>query len=73
MTIVKVQKPLMSTEHDAPWLIYDRFKTVIAKTPGSQIPEDIKKWMGNDYKAYFDATLTLGNWKINKRVSPKTW
>lgn len=71
--IVKVQRPLASTEADAPWMIYDKGRERVYMTNGSNVPAFFRALMGDDYKAFFYATLTADEYQITSRAPEQDW
>jgi hypothetical protein len=73
-TIIKVQKPIKSSDRDAPWLIYARGRSNMTQVPDRAIPASVKKAMGKEFRAYFNGiwSSTVG-WAINERVADQDW
>ena len=67
--IVKVQRPFMTSDPDAPWLIYDAKRKHVTHVPEMIIPKEVKDAMGDDFKAYFiGAWSSVVGWGLSKRV-----
>ena len=72
--IVKVQRPITSTEAGAPWLIYDKARKRVEQKPSATIGNDVRKAMGADYKAFFQGTWSAkGVWELSDRVDDQSW
>lgn len=73
--IVKVQRPIFSSDPNAPWLIYAEGARLLRQVPDKDIPEDIKRQMGDSYKGFFKADWTSlphgSAWVIHNRVPDK--
>ena len=71
---VKVQRPIMTNDAAAPWLIYDRERKHEESVPGHLIPSHVRKAMGDDFKAYFRGAWwpALG-WSLGRRVESEDW
>lgn len=68
--IVKVQRPLHTTDPNNPWLMYDLNRKYQIEVPDKNIPQHVKEAMGNDYKAYFNGEWSsLIGWSLFDRVS----
>ena len=68
--IVKVQRPIMTNDPSAPWLIYDAARKHVTEVPEMAIPQHIRAAMGDDYKAYFvGAWSSIVGWGLSTRVS----
>ncbi len=68
--IVKVQRPILTTDPNAPWLIYDEARKHVTEVPEAVIPAYVKKAMGDDFKAYFvGAWSSIVGWGLSERVS----
>jgi hypothetical protein len=74
--IVKVQRPLASSRdvlQDAPFFVYVEGRRFQAHVPRSKIPDTAIAAMGEDAKAYFEATLQNGEWILGRRVADQAW
>jgi len=63
-SVVKVQRPITSTDPNPHWLIYDKSRKRLSAISEAHISHGAKKMMGTDLKAFF-----LGSW--NKKT--QTW
>lgn len=72
MVIVKVQIPLASSLKDSGYSVYEKPKIRICIQP---ISAATKKAIGNDLKAYFEATYNIKEamYDIGKRVEDQEW
>lgn len=74
--IIKVQRPVISTDPRQPWVLYDEHNNHVETVPGDAIPEYVKKMMGDDHKMYCKASWssTVG-WGIvpKSRVGRQEW
>lgn len=72
-SVVKVQRPLHTTDETQPWLIYDQSRKRQCMIPEDQISHGSKKMMGNDYKAFFlgQWNKKTQTWSITKRVDDR--
>jgi hypothetical protein len=70
--IVKVQRPL---EAHIPWIVSDQLKARVQHVLPENVPEALKKLMGNDYKAFFKATWNDedNHWVIQGRTNWRQW
>jgi|SRR5271166_1392876 len=57
--ILKVQRPLASSEPDAPYLVYAMGRRFTTHVPPAEIPASVKTAMGADAKGYFMARLEV--------------
>jgi hypothetical protein len=74
MHIVKVQRPLMSSDADLPWLVYDAARTGQYLVPDAMIPDEVKKAMGADNRAFFEAKRDpMFGWTLFNRVEDRDW
>jgi hypothetical protein len=72
--IIKVQRPLMTNDESAPWLIYDKSRKRQQQIPESVVPPAVVKAMGNDAKGYFEGYWSsIVGWAIGKRVKNQDW
>lgn len=68
--IVKVQRPMMTSDQSLPWLIYDADRKHVTQVPGIAIPHHVRDAMGDDFKAYFvGAWSSIVGWGLSERVS----
>ncbi len=68
--VVKVQRPIMTSSPETPWLIYDKDRKHVTEVPDMIIPAHVKEAMGQDFKAYFiGAWSSVVGWGLSKRVS----
>ena len=68
--IVKVQRPMMTSDQSLPWLIYDADRNHVTQVPEIAIPHHVRDAMGDDLKAYFiGAWSSIVGWGLSKRVS----
>lgn len=74
MEIVKVQRPLMSSVTEAPWLVYAEGRDRVEMVPEAKITDAVKKAMADDMRAYFVAEWSSDNgWSLKDRVSDHDW
>lgn len=72
--IIKVQRPLSTTDPTIPWLIYDKSRHRQQQIPQSVVPPRAVKDMGSDLKGYFEGTWSsIVGWAIGKRVRNQEW
>ena len=72
--IVKVQRPMMTTDPTTPWLIYDKARKHQVTIPDAVIPKHVKDAMGDDFKAYFKgAWSSIVGWGLSERVKAQNW
>lgn len=70
-TIVKVQVPLATTRPDkSVCLVYDKSQKHIVE---QRIPQKARDAMKGDARAFFEASLDAGEWRIYKRVPEQFW
>lgn len=73
-TIVKVQRPMVSNDPRNAWLVYAHGRKRVQEIPQLSVPHHVVKKMGNDYKAYFNATWDeASGWKLLNRVEDEYW
>lgn len=72
MTIVKVQKPVFSTDPGAQFLIYDRPQTHMAEQP---IPIESQRAMRSSFKMFFHAEFNVKKqqWDLGEVAEWQTW
>ena len=63
--IVKVQRPLASSESNPPWLIYNQTRTFRQFVPPNSIPAHVHKAMYERVKGYFEITLVAGTTRVS--------
>lgn len=68
MTILKVQKPIVTSEADHPWLFYNEDRSINYQVPESKVSPQIKEAMGEENKIYVKAVDS----KITK-VQEQDW
>ena len=72
--IVKVQRPVMSTEEHPPWLMYDEGRKHVTEVDPRMVPQYVKDAMGDDFKAYFvGAWSSIVGWGLSERVADQDW
>lgn len=75
--IIKVQRYLAGNHPDRPWLMYDKDRKYEGEIPEAQIPDAIKKMMGNDLKFYAEAHIEViggeNKFAIDKKIRPQDW
>jgi hypothetical protein len=72
--IVKVQRPIHTTDPDLPWLIYDRAEKHVEQRPARMVRREVKDKMGADYKAFFKgAWSSVVGWGLSERVADQDW
>lgn len=72
--IVKVQVPLVTSDQEVPWLIYDREQKHVTQVPDSIIPSHVKLAMGDDLKGYFQGSWSsVVGWGLGSRVEDQSW
>lgn len=71
MTIVKVQRPIVTNDPAFPGLVYAKGRKGMIQ---QRLDVATLKAMGNDYTAFFVAELKLnGQWQIRQRVGDQKW
>ena len=77
MIVVKVQKPLASTEPNPGYLIYGYVKTDPNRRARIQhhLPKNVLNVMARTPKAYFYAkwSNSADKWELGDRTSDKSW
>jgi hypothetical protein len=74
--IVKLQKPLASSERDPPWLVYNQSRSFRLFVPGASLPAHVHKAMADRDRGFFEISIVNGTTKIGTwgRVLPdRTW
>ena len=71
--IIKLQRPLASNETDPPWLAYNRTRKVHQLLPRAKLDQVTLLAMGDDAKAYFEATLVGDRLVFGRRVLDRQW
>jgi hypothetical protein len=72
--IVKVQRPVVSSDSHSPWLIYDKSRKHVESKPDLVIPKHVRDAMKNDFKAYFrGAWSSIVGWGLGERVPDQGW
>lgn len=72
--IVKVQRPIATTDPDSHWLIYDKAQKHVHRLANSVVPSRLRKQMGRDMKAFFEGEWTaLPGWQLGRRVKNQDW
>ena len=74
-TVVKVQRPLLSTQRNAPWLVYDRLRRITKQIPEDRLPVAVRTALTEDAKAYFNARVDLKSNAIvfGRRAADQSW
>ena len=76
MTIVKVQRPLMTNGDEPTWLVYAKGHQNMQQIPESAVPKDVRAAMGSEFKIYMHAEWDAkSGWSFGKRVTkePRDW
>lgn len=73
--IVKVQRPVYSSDPNMPWLVYDQLRSREVQIKDKDIPTHVKKAMGNDLKAFFKARWDTekDTWNILGKTNWRSW
>jgi hypothetical protein len=79
MTIVKVQRPQVTSDAHQPWLIYDKLRARECQIPEAEIPTHIHTIMLNrpgmrTWKSFFDNAVwdkTKRTWDLSKATLTK--
>jgi len=70
--IVKVQRPVLKPS--APWLVYNKARTLELTIPASAVPQHVQRDMGERFKIYVAARIaTDGSLAFGRRVGDQTW
>ncbi len=73
-SIVKVQRPIVTNDPDAPWLMYDEKREHMTQVPDRLIPTYVRDAVGKDLKAYFvGAWSSIVGWGLSERVEDQDW
>lgn len=72
-SVVKVQRPITTTDRSDPWLVYDQSRKRQSTIPDEEISHGSKTMMGADYKAFFLGSWNkkTQSWSITKRVDDR--
>jgi hypothetical protein len=70
MTIVKVQIPLVSSDPDAPAMIYDELFTHMTQ---QHLDIATLHQMAGEPKVYFNATWSGESWQLGVRAANQKW
>ena len=62
--IVKLQRPLASTERDPPWLVYNQSRSFRQFIPANSLPAHVHKAMTERDRGFFEITTVSGTAKI---------
>jgi len=74
MEIVKVQRPIMTTDAAEPWLIYAKGRSRVETRLGVLIEPRVQKAMKGSFKAYFEGIhVPSRGWALGKRVKDREW
>ena len=69
--IFKIQRPLMSTGNNPPYMLYNESRSITRYIPADMI-DDI--WPGNEVKIYVRGHIDdKGKLHIDKRVKNQSW
>jgi hypothetical protein len=74
--IVKLQRPLaqFGTKEPQMWLAYPLGRDPKWLIPADELPRDVLAGMGQDLKAYFEATVGAdGKLLFGKRIPARPW
>ena len=71
MTILKVQRPVATTDSDSPWLFYDERRSIMFELPEKDVPRNIKQIMGSDFKVF--TNLPNGNKRLLTEAKLAAW
>lgn len=74
--IIKVQRPVISSDREQPWLLYDEDRSHSVMISGDKVPKAWIKLMGSDYKMYCQAewfSIPEGHWEIYRKVARQEW
>jgi hypothetical protein len=71
--IVKVQRPIRSSEPGDPWLVYAKGRQRVQVIPETKVPRRVKRALGDDLKGYFNADFYADGWAIGGRTADQDW
>ena len=71
--VFKIQRPLMSTDPNTPWLVYDKKKNYILHIPESEVSHELKAMMGKHHKIYVKAHLEDNTLIVHEEVKSQTF
>ena len=71
--IIKVQRPLMTTDPSLPYLVYDKTRKHEYMIPKHQMDSKIVKLMANQLKLYFEAEVVHDTVYFGKMVEEQPW
>lgn len=73
MTIAKIQRPLATNDPDSPWLLYTEDSSVMIFVPDREVPEEVRKIVGQRPKAYFEIQVREDKIEILGPVRDQPW
>lgn len=56
--IFKVQRPVLDTSGDRPWLFYNEDRSVQYMVPETEVPEPVRAAVGSRYKAFLRGSVS---------------
>jgi len=72
--IVKVQRPLSSSDPSTDWLIHDKKYEHVEQKPEKLVSADVKAAIGRRVKGYFRGVWADdAGWTISARVEGQNW
>ena len=71
-TIVKIQRPIITNDPRAPWLLYGQGHSNMVEVPAKLVPSEIVHQMGEAFHAHFWGTYEDG-WVVSKRTHSRNW
>lgn len=73
--IVKVQRPISTNDKHIPWMVYDQLRARMCHIPEKDVPAEVKEALGNDFKAFFEATWNEAkdSWDIGVKTHWRAW
>ena len=73
--IVKVQRPIITSEPDIIWLIYGEGRSNVRHIRQAEVPPSLRDAMGVSLKAFFLANWNIesNTWTLGPRTDEQDW
>lgn len=75
--VLKVQRPVVSTDPDRPWLLYSEERATKVVMPEAHVSPELLAAMGERHKVYVRATVSAAGGKPSidavERVEDQSW
>jgi len=71
--VLKVQRPIVTNDPDAPWMLYDGAHKNTAFVKQADVPEQLRSAMGTGHKLFIEVEVIDGHMQIIRTVPDPGW